>query len=192
MNGRAPQYSNEIGLGARFALDNNYEVGDSVIINLDGVSQEYIISGYTQNSDNLGKDCVFTREGFSRFNNEFKPCYYIYVNDDVNVDDVLETYTNLFKNSTSINYKKTISAFTEVYHNLIVMIFVVIIIVSVLVITFVLFLLVRGLLEKKQREFGILKALGYKTSDLMIELIVSCTSLSYWFYSWCSIRILFN
>ncbi len=172
IKGRAPLYNNEVGIGAKFAIDNKLEIGDTISISIDGVSLDFIISGFTQNSDNLGKDCVFTREAFKAFGSEFSVCYYIYVNDDASVDDVLDDYMNMFS-CTGINYMKTISAFTEVYRNLILMIFIGIFVISILVIAFVLFLLVRSLIEKKQREFGILKALGYKTSDLMIELIIS-------------------
>ncbi len=46
-------------------------------------------------------------------------------------------------------------------------------VVSALVILLVLYLLVKSLILNKRKDYGILKAIGYKTSDLVIQTAVS-------------------
>ncbi len=47
------------------------------------------------------------------------------------------------------------------------------IVVTVVVVAFVLFLMISALIRKQKMEFGILKAVGFKTSRLIAQLLIS-------------------
>ena len=64
--GRFPKYDNEIAIGAKYAKEKGFAVGDEIEIMANGNTETYLISGFTQVTNNLGRDCLFTRSGYER------------------------------------------------------------------------------------------------------------------------------
>ncbi len=64
--GRFPKYDNEIAIAAKYAKENNLEIGDEIALSVGGRQAGYLISGFTQITNNLGKDCLLTREGYQK------------------------------------------------------------------------------------------------------------------------------
>ena len=172
IKGKAPIYKNEIAIGYKLAKNNNYQIGDTIEVSLNGIKKELLISGFTQNSNYLGNDALLTREGFDQFNYWCSTCYNIEIKDGYSVKDVLEEYQIKY-NAEILDYKKETESFVEAYENLLAIVFFVILVISLLVVSFVLVLLVRGLLDKKKQEYGILKAVGFQTKDLIKQTMVS-------------------
>lgn len=172
IEGKAPLYKNEIAIGAKFAKESKIKIGDTIDVSLNGVTISMIVSGFTQNSNYLGKDALLSREGFDQFGYTVPIIYNIYVNDVTKLDDVLNTFKVNY-GADVINYNEEVKGFTSVYESLLTIIFFAIIVISLLVVFFVLFLLVRSLLEKKKKEYGILKSVGFVTSDLIKQTMIS-------------------
>ncbi|MGM9971599.1 MAG: ABC transporter permease [Anaeroplasmataceae bacterium] len=170
--GKAPIYKNEIAIGGKFAKDSNIEIGDTISVTLNGITKNLIVTGYTQNSNYLGKDALLSREGFNQFEYECPICYNIYVNDLSKLDDILNEFKTIY-GSEVINYAKETESFTGVYKNLLTIVFYAILVITLLVVAFVLFLLVRNLLDKKKKEYGILKSIGFETKDLIKQTMIS-------------------
>ena len=50
----------------KYAKEHDLKIGEEITLTAEGKEAVYMISGYTQISNYLGKDCVLTRGGFER------------------------------------------------------------------------------------------------------------------------------
>lgn len=173
--GRFPKYDNEIAVAAKYAGEKELQVGNEIRIAADGKEASYIISGFTQTSNNLGKDCLLTREGYERLGSLPDVSYYINLQKKSYIEafhlDVKERFSDAVNNTINIDQILTGSA--SVYVSLMTMIVIAVLILSVVVIAFVLFLLVRTMLNDKKKDYGIWKALGFTTGQLILQTAFS-------------------
>ncbi len=169
--GRFPRYDNEIAVAAKYAKENDLKIGDEIAISTDGKEAKYIISGFTQISNNLGKDCLLTRSGYERMGELQNASYYLNLSDGTDIDAFNQEMEEQFGSeiNTTINIEKVVSGTGSVYISLMTIIVIGIFILSGVVIAFVLYLLVRTMLSNKKREYGILKALGFTTGQLILQ-----------------------
>ena len=175
IEGRYPRYGNEISIAAKYAKDNNIKIGDEIAVSVGNSEGKYIVSGYTQNSNNLGKDCIMTREGYEKLSSLPNVTYYISFAEDIDIDDFSAELTEQF--GSDVNAAQNIQAILEstggVYVMLMTFLVIAIVIISCIVIIFVMYLLVRTMLNNKKRDYGILKALGYTTTQLVVQTAMS-------------------
>lgn len=173
--GRFPKYDNEIAIAAKYAKEAGFEVGNEIEINANGKTEKYLISGFTQITNNLGRDCLLTREGYERLGELSNVSYYLNLTEGTNIDSFNMDIKEQFNEDiyTVINIDKTMQGASSVYVSLITIIVVAILIVSAIIIVFVLYLLVRTMLSNKRQDYGILKSLGYTTKQLVIQTALS-------------------
>lgn len=173
--GRFPKYENEIALGAKYAKEYALKTGDEITLSAGGKEAKYIITGFTQNSNNLGRDCLITRDGYERMAKMTNATYSLNLSEDTDLDAFLTRIQGEWNNSVlaTANMLSVIESVSSVYITLITVIVVVILILSAIVITFVLYLLVRTLLARKKQDYGILKALGFTTGQLILQTALS-------------------
>lgn len=173
--GRFPKYDNEIAVAAKYAGEKGLEIGDEITITAEGKQGKYIISGFTQISNNLGKDCLFTRAGYERLGELKNASYYINLADgnDISVfnSEIKERFGDDV--NATIDIRATIDGGSSVYVSLMTIIVIAVLVLSMVVITFVLYLLVRTMLGNKKRDYGILKALGFTTGQLILQTALS-------------------
>ena len=173
--GRAPKYDNEIAVAGKYAKEEGFEIGDEIGITANGNQEIYLICGFTQISNNLGRDCLFTREGYERLGALTHTNYYINLVNGTDIDafnlEIKEKFGD--RVYTTINIRTTIEGAAGVYVSLMKMIVIAILVFSAVIIAFVLYLLVRTMLNNKQRDYGILKALGYTTGELILQTALS-------------------
>lgn len=169
--GRYPRYDNEIVIAAKYAGEKGLRLGDEITITAQGKEADYIITGFTQIGNNLGKDCLLTRQGYQRLGNLQNASYYLNLGEGVDIDgfnaDVKERFGDQV--NALINIETTVEGAASVYVSLMTAIVAAILVLSVLVIAFVLYLLTRTMLSSKKREYGILKALGFTTGQLVLQ-----------------------
>ena len=174
--GRFPKYDNEIAIGAKYAKEKGFEVGNEIEIALNGNTQKYLICGLTQISNNLGRDCLLTRTGFEHLGKLQNVTYYIELAEGTDIfafnEEIAESFVGNV--NTVINIEATLDAMSNVYVSLITIIVIAILFLSAVIIAFVLYLLVRTMLNNKKRDYGILKSLGFTTKQLIVQ-----TSLSF-------------
>ena len=70
--GTFPEHDNEIVITGTMAKNLNKEIGDTVSVSYLGVSADYIICGFTQTLNNLGRLGVMSLEGIRRINPSFE------------------------------------------------------------------------------------------------------------------------
>ena len=173
--GRFPKYDNEIAIAAKYAKDNGFAIGDEIEIIANGKQEMYLICGFTQISNNLGRDCLLTRAGYERLGTLTNTSYYINLTNETDIDtfnlEMKEKYDGDV--NTTINICTTIESAAGVYVSLMTMIVIAILVLSAVIITFVLYLLVRIMLNNKKLDYGILKAIGFTTGQLILQTALS-------------------
>lgn len=173
--GRFPKYANEIAIAGKYAKEEGFKVGDEIEIAANGKTEKFLISGFTQISNNLGRDCLLTREGYERLGKLSNVSYYINLKDGTDIDAFNAEMKTRFEGyvNAAINVDTTIQASAGVYVSLMTIIVIAILALSVIIIAFVLYLLVRTMLNNKKRDYGILKSLGFTTKQLVVQTALS-------------------
>lgn len=173
--GRFPKYDNEIAIGAKYAKERGFEVGNEIEITVGGKTEKYLISGFTQISNNLGRDCLMTRQGYERLDSLQNVSYYIDLSSGTDIDAFNEEARKAFPGNVNavVNICATLDAAASVYTSLLTIIVIAILALSILIIAFVLYLLVHTMLTNKKRDYGILKALGFTTKQLVLQTALS-------------------
>ncbi len=173
--GRFPKYDNEIAIGAKYAKEKGFDVGNEIEITANGKTEKYLISGLTQITNYLGRDALLTKSGYERLGELASVSYYLNLNKETDIDAFNAEMKKKFSNSVNatINVKSTIDSFAEVYVFLMTVIVIAILVLSAIVVTFVLYLLVRTTLNNKRRDYGILKSLGFTTRQLILQTALS-------------------
>ncbi len=173
--GRFPKYENEIAIGAKYAKEKGFTVGNEIQITANGKTEKFLISGLTQITNYLGRDALLTRSGYERLGTFTNANYYINLIGETDIDAFNAEIKEKFKGdvNATINADSTIASAATVYVSLVTMIVIAILILSAIIIAFVLFLLVRTMLNNKQRDYGILKSLGFTTKQLIVQTALS-------------------
>ena len=175
VEGRYPKYENEFAVAAKYAKDNDIKVGDEISLKVGNTTEKYIVSGFTQNTNSLGKDCIMTREGYKKIASLPNVTYYIDLMEGNDVDDFNSELSDRF--GSDVNALQNIYSILEstggVYVLLMTFLVIAIVIISCVVIIFVMYLLVRTMLNNKKRDYGILKALGFTTGQLVVQTALS-------------------
>lgn len=173
--GRFPKYDNEIAIAGKYAKENGLKIGDEMEITANGKQEKYLICGFTQISNNLGRDCLFTRSGYERLGMLTSANYYINLTDGTSIDLFHQEMKEKLGSSViiTIDIRATVESAAGVYISLMTMIVSAVLVLSVIIIVFVLYLLVRTMLNNKQRDYGIMKALGFTTGQLILQTALS-------------------
>ncbi len=173
--GRFPKYDNEIAIGAKYANEKGFKVGDEIEITANGKKEKFLISGLTQISNYLGRDALLTRSGYERLGTLQNASYYINLSDNTDIDAFNEEMLKKFEGNVNaaLNVETTLESASKVYVSLITIIVIAILVLSAIIIAFVLFLLVRTMLNNKMKDYGILKSLGFTTRQLILQTALS-------------------
>ena len=173
--GRFPKFENEIVVAAKYAKEQGLELGDEIVLTANGQKAPYLISGFTQISNNLGKDCLMVRSGYERLGSLPNVSYYLNLTDGTDIEAFHSEIKGRFANgvNATINIKATVDGAGSIYVSLMAAIVAAILLLSMIIITFVLYLLVRNMLGNKRQEYGILKALGFTSRQLILQVSLS-------------------
>ena len=173
--GRFPRFDNEIAIAGKYAKEKGFKVGGEIDITANGKTEKYLISGLTQITNNLGRDCLLTRAGYERLGELSNVSYYINLKSGTDIDAFNAEMKTRFKGyvNTTINVDTTIQGAASVYVSLMTIIVIAILALSAIIIAFVLYLLVRTMLNNKKRDYGILKSLGFTTKQLVLQTALS-------------------
>lgn len=173
--GRAPKYFNEIAVAGKYAKDTGLKIGEEIEITAGGNTGKYLITGFTQVTNNLGKDCRLTRSGYEQLKSLQNTSYYYNLIEGSDIDEFNSEMKNLFGQNvnTTINIATLIEGTGSVYVSLMTIIVIAILILSALIIALVLYMLVKTLLGNKKRDYGIQKALGFTTRQLVLQTAMS-------------------
>ncbi len=174
-DGRFPKFDNEIAIAAKYAREQGLAIGDEIELTSNGRTESYLITGFTQISNNLGKDCLLTREGYERLGTLSNAGYYLNLSGSADIDGFNEDMAERLPDGVNavLNIQATIDGAAGVYVSLMTVIVIAVLILSAVIIIFVLYLLVRTMLNQKNRDYGVMKALGFTTGQLVLQTAMS-------------------
>ena len=173
--GRFPKFDNEIVIAAKYAREQGFAVGDEIEITSNGRQAHYLITGFTQMSNYLGRECLLTRAGYERLGTLTNATYYLNLSEETDIDGFNAEMEERFAGSinAAMNIQAIIVSLASVYVSLMTVIVVAILVLSAVIIAFVLYLLVRTMLNQKSRDYGVMKALGFTTGQLILQTALS-------------------
>ncbi len=174
-DGRFPKYENEIAIGAKYAKEKGLKVGNEIEITANGKAERFLISGLTQITNYLGRDGLLTRQGYERLGEISDVSYYINLTDGTDIDAFNAEIKEKFSDNVNatMNFDTIIQASATVYVTLMTIIVIAILVLSAIIIAFVLYLLVRTMLNNKKHDYGIMKSLGFTTRQLILQTALS-------------------
>ncbi len=173
--GRFPKFDNEVALAAKYAREAGLHMGDEIELAVGGKKATYLICGYTQISNQLGKDCLLTREGYEKLAEMSSASYYMNLTEGTDIDEFNTEMQEKFAADVNmvVNGVAAIESMATVYTTLMMVIVIAILVLSAIIIAFVLYLLVRTMLNNRKRDYGIMKALGFTTGQLVLQTALS-------------------
>lgn len=173
--GRYPKYDNEIAIAAKYAKDSSIKTGDEISVKLGTAEGKYIVTGFIQNANSLGRDCLMTREAYEKLDTLPNVTYYVDLTPGTDIDSFNSELSDFFGSDlyAALNVGSILEAASGVYVALMAVLVTAIVIISCIVIIFVMYLLVRTMLGSKKRDYGILKALGFTTGQLILQTAIS-------------------
>ncbi|HEY5584531.1 MAG TPA: FtsX-like permease family protein [Ruminiclostridium sp.] len=174
--GRYPKYDNEIAINGSMAEEFGKTVGDTISVKMGNGLAEYLITGLSQSANFVGMDVSLTLEGVKRIKSDYiYNSINIYLEDESNVDIFIDEITNKFGNKIAaiVNLNELMKSQLGSYVKIISIVTYLILIVTALVVVMILYLIIKAMIISRRKEFGIQKALGYTTLQLMTQTSMS-------------------
>lgn len=176
VEGRYPTHDNEVALGGNTIKAINKSIGDTITVTQGGKTREYYVTGIIQLMQGGGINMVMTYDGLIQVQGDYLfDQIYIYLNDDVKVDEFLRTVESregeIF--TSVVNMKEMGTAQFSAYGSIFGILTAVILLATMLVIVLVLYMIMKTAILQRRREFGILKAVGFTTGQLIHQLTLS-------------------
>jgi len=168
--GENPKEADEIALGSVF--EENIKIGDTVRVTVDGITKNFQVTGFVQSINLQGELCELSIEGYnSLFNQNQTPYFYVYLENAENAEKITKEYKfdySVLVADTVNSYKLQTEA-QDMYMGITVVLVVAIFAVTILIVLFILYIVIKSLLVKRRQELGIYKAMGYTSSQLIVQ-----------------------
>lgn len=180
IDGRYPQYDNEISISGVISKSTNKSIGDIIPLTIRGTTEEFLITGLTEQITEMGLVVDMTEGGYQRFDNNYTvSSILIDLNEDANTADFITTLNNKFSNSGNniLNIELTLNNQTASIASGITVIMIVILCIMILVICLILFLIIKIKIMREKTNLGLFKAIGYTKYQLMAQIVLSLSSV---------------
>jgi ABC-type lipoprotein release transport system permease subunit len=173
LEGRLPESSKEICLTKKIAKELGVGVGDIIYVDYGGESYDYVVSGLDQKINHMGRKGMFTDEGALRFiGAQDTLMYYIYGKEGYSYDDIVSECGKITSAAVEDSGKMLTETVSTVSNSMFV-ICIAILAVTGMVVVFVEILLVRSKIIRERRNYGVNKALGFTSGQLMAQTMLS-------------------
>lgn len=173
--GKYPKYDNEIAISGKYAKINNYKIGDEVEFHVGDKKRNYLITGFLQSTNNDGREALLTYDGATKIIDKENLYPTFYFDSKVKASKIIKKYQDKYGESitATMDFEELIKSQMSTFINVANLMVVVMSIISACIIFLVLYLLMKTLIYTRRYEYGILKALGYKSSDLIKQNVLS-------------------
>lgn len=168
--GTNPEKSDEIALGSVF--EDEYKIGDTVNVKLNDTTKSFKVTGFVQSVNLQGELCELSLNGYmSLCEDEATPSVYVYLKDSANAEKLAEGYKSEHSElvADTVNSYKLQQEAQGMYMSITVVLVAVIFVVTILIVLFILYIVIKSLLVKRRQELGIYKAMGYTSSQLILQ-----------------------
>ncbi len=173
-DGTNPSNEYEIAVGSKIKEMYDIKINDYIELTKNGVSKQYKVVGFIQSVNNSGGVFELTLDGYKNIDNNYIPkTMYIYLQNDKSAKDFIKDIEKTYNEEivTTVNYDESMDSAMDMYVTLVRLISIIIIIITILLIYLILYIIISGIITKRKQELGILKSIGYKSKQLIFELI---------------------
>ncbi|MBR3041011.1 MAG: FtsX-like permease family protein [Lachnospiraceae bacterium] len=175
--GRFPEYDNEIAVSGKFAKEYGLSVGDELKLDYGDKNHKYLITGLIQTTNNDGREALLsTKAAEHLLDFTYAPAYFNYDCDDAKSSQkVLDDCTDKFGDHivSTMNFWEVIEGSMTTFKTIAKLMLYLVSAICAAVILLVLFLLIKSFIYSKRRDFGISKAIGYTSGNLILQTAVS-------------------
>lgn len=174
LEGRLPEYDNEIVLTTVTCDELGVGLGDIVYIKGSGDKKDYILVGIDQKINNAGKKAMMTLGGSKRLNGtDAVQQLYIYAKEGISSEklrnQLKETYPDREVEDVETRIMDSLKNIVVVLK----MICIIFVAITVFVVVLVVFLLIKETVVSERKNYGIYKALGFTTRQLCMQTVFS-------------------
>lgn len=174
--GRLPKYDNEIVVSGKYAKNYSHNIGDELEVGVGNVRDKFIITGFMQTSNNAGQEAILIENGAKKvFKNDLAKVYFFDVKEGTDVNKCLDDIKNQFGDriSSTTNYEDAMEAGLSIFKTISNMMVISMLTISALIILLVLYLLIKTLINNKKKDYGILKAIGFTSKNVVAQNAIS-------------------
>ena len=174
--GRNPIHSNEVAINGFMANELNKDIVDEITLSYGDNKEKYLITGFVQSGNNMGHDAEITSEGLKRVNKDYKNTeIYVYLNDNNDSEEfsnyLKDKYGDKITNVFCI--ENLVNAQLKAYISISKLLSYAILISTFAIITLILYLIIKTVIIRNKISYGIQKALGYTSKQLILQLSYS-------------------
>ncbi|MGE8206047.1 FtsX-like permease family protein [Heyndrickxia sp. NPDC080065] len=173
--GRQPKYENEISISWVVSSQINKGIGDTVDVEYGAETKSYLITGLSQIIGDFGRTASLTMEGIQQLQLDYKgTTLYVYL-DNISNNDFIHNIQKQYGDNIveTLDIDKKIESQTSMYTDAVFAIMVIVLTITVLVVVIILYLVIKTMITKRKKEFGVMKAIGYSTFQLMNQISIS-------------------
>lgn len=173
--GRQPIYDNEIAVSGIIAKQKHKTIGDQIDVSTNGVTGSYLITGLSQQINQMGMVATMTDAGLQRIMPDYIPgTLNVYLQEGSDPGVFLEELEQNFPGQWAVtNVQEMLQSTLSTFNAAVSSMTAVITAVTIIVVSLILYLVIKTLILKRKREFGILRGLGYTTFNLMVQITFS-------------------
>ncbi|MFY0519785.1 ABC transporter permease [Lysinibacillus sp. UGB7] len=173
--GRQPKYDNEISISWVVSNQINKGIGDTVEVEYGTETVRFLVTGLSQSIGNLGQIAALTMDGIQQLQSDYKgTTLYVYLDGISNqnfIENVHEQYGDYIVETLDI--AENIESQTGMYTAAVFAVMTMVLTITVLVVVMILYLVIKTMIIKRKKEFGVMKAIGYSTIQLMHQISIS-------------------
>lgn len=179
-DGRYPKHFNEIAIGNNLSKAAGKKIGETITVTQNGNSKEFLITGINQSFNNGGMTVLMTYDGLLSLQSDFVlNQIYVYLNNGTEAKDFIKSVIaaegNIFR--TTVDTKEIIESQFGSFGSIFAAIAAAIFAMTVLVVVLVLYMIIKTMILRRKREFGIQKAVGFTTLQLMNQIALHYTPI---------------
>ncbi|RFB15438.1 ABC transporter permease [Bacillus sp. HNG] len=173
--GRQPKYENEISISWVVSDQINKGIGDTVEVEYGAETKKYLVTGLSQSIGNLGQVAALTMEGMQQLQTDYQgTTLYAYLDGISNKDFIKRVEGQYGDNiADTLDIDENIETQTGMYTAAVYAVMVMVLAITVLVVVMILYLVIKTMIIKRKKEFGVMKAIGYTTIQLMNQISIS-------------------
>ena len=173
--GRLPKSDDEIAISGKFAKAYGYKYGEEIEFNYAGNKKKFLITGLIQTCNNGGSECVLSTSAIKDLVDTDNLDAYYWFDSTTKAEELFNDLKDRYGDHiiTTMDFDKVMEAGLANFKSIAAVMLIAILVISAVAILLVLYLLVKSLMQKKKKDYGILKALGYKSKDLILQTAIS-------------------
>lgn len=174
IEGKNPEFDNEIAITEVVKDELGKDIGDTVIIDNNGVQKEFLIVGICKNMNDVGHNFTILLDGVHKMSPKFDIMNVSFCVDDASkVEEIVKTLKvqlKEYEDEISItNEQKEIDSSYDTIRMVIMGVTMVIYLISLLFIAIVIGMICKKAFLREKVDLGIYKAVGFTTGSLRLQ-----------------------